>query len=121
MAVNYRRTAYRLTGGYIDNNAIAMGSSNTITTTALGNVEVAHGMNSTPYVAFAQLLCPTTTVPTTLFARRVTVASAGIGSTYITFLTASCLWTAVGGSYMMTILGSSVTVNFHWCAMRSNQ
>jgi len=121
MALNYNRVAYRLTGGYIDNNAIAMGSSNTITTTALGNVEVAHGMNCTPYVAFAQLMCPITTVPTTLYARRVMVASGGIGATYITFLTASALWTAAGGSYLMSILGSSVTVNFYWCAMRSNQ
>ena len=118
-AVNYGRFAYRLTGSYIDSNAIAMGSSDAATTTALGNVEITHGMDTTPYVAFAQLVSPLTLV--TGHSQAVTVASGGIGATYITFITTSTLFSANGATVTGSIVGSSVTVNFLWCAMRANQ
>jgi len=116
---NYTRFAYRLTGGYIDNNAIAMGSSNAATTTHLGTVEVAHGMNCTPYVAFTKIISPLTVV--TGHSRKVGIASGGLGAAYITFVTGSMLWTSAGETYCASVCGNGVTVNFMWCAMRSNQ
>ncbi len=118
---NYRRFAYRLTGGYIDNNAIAMGSSNTATAaTALGTVEIAHGMEGTPCVAFTQIISPLTIV--TGYAKEVTVASGGLGSAYLTFIVTSAFITAVSDtSGLTTIVTSQVTANFLWCALRTNQ
>ena len=117
---DYTRFAYRLQGGYIDNNAIAMGSSETAAAlTAFGTVEVAHGMNNTPYVAFAQLVSPHTIM--TGWAEAVTLASGGIGDTNLTFITATTPYSANGATVTASIVSSGVTVNFLWCALRSNQ
>lgn len=47
---NFVRTAYRITGGQIDTDAIATGSSNTSGNTS-GQLSVAHGMSTTPSIA----------------------------------------------------------------------
>jgi len=118
---NYTRFAYRMTGGYIDNNAIAMGSSNTSTlATNLGTLEIAHGMNSTPCVAFTQIIAPLTSV--TGYAQEITLASGGLGTTYATFIVTSAIIVSSGAATGLTpIVTSAVTAHFLWCALRSNQ
>lgn len=113
--VNYLRTNYRLTGGKIDSAAIAMGSSNAIAAlTAIGAISVAHGMGTTPTVAFA------TPIGTNTLDTFNRAALKGMGSTYVSFITVSAEIAAsqVDSTLVTSALSSGVTLNFVWMALR---
>lgn len=104
-------------GDKIGQGAIATGSSSTSAAyTAIGTVEILHGMGTTPTIAYAQPLAPTTSQAV---ARSVGLVAAP-GRTYITFITAS----APCGSNILAVdtmvgsaLSSAVTMTFVWLAI----
>lgn len=113
---NYLRTCYRITGGKIDDTAIGMGVTSTPTTaTALGTVEITHGLGTTPTVVFASPYAANTLACW----RYATLA--GIGSTYATFIVVSAPIanaSQVATSTTASTVTSQVTMTFVWLAVR---
>lgn len=113
--VNYLRTNYRTTGNKINDNAIAFGVSSTPTTaTALGTVEITHGMGTAPTVVLASPYAANT------LACYRTATLMGIDSTYATFIVASWvpITSEVTTTTLTTAITSQVTMTFVWMAIR---
>lgn len=114
--VNYLRVNYRITGNEIDSAslAVAVGSSATSgAALAIGDIQVAHGLSTTPSFAYGAPLCADT-----LATIGRTVRVMGMTATNVTFITTSHV---IANSAVQTLvtsaLSSSVIMTFVWAAL----
>ena len=113
--VNYLRTNYRISGNQIDSSSLAVAAgSNTTAGRAnpIGDLQVAHGLATTPAFAWGAPICANTLATV---GRAVRIM--GRTATDLTFITTSAL---IANSAVQTLvtstLSSGVTMTFVWAA-----